>query len=113
MNALVLANFPVAALIFAAVVAIPLWLTFKRPDRALRDTGARAYSGAAAVPAQAAAAPARRAAGPRVSTSLSMGRQHMAARTAVPGRLHAAAARTARPAAQQARTPAPHDHAAV
>jgi hypothetical protein len=113
MNALVLANFPVAALIFAAIVGIPLWLTFKHPDRALRDTGARAYSGAAAVPVQAAPARARQAAGPRVSTRLSTGRQHMAARTAVPGRRPAAAARTARPAAQQARTPGPHDHAAV
>ena len=36
MNALVLANFPIAALIFAAIVGIPLWLTFKRPDRAPR-----------------------------------------------------------------------------
>jgi hypothetical protein len=53
MNALVLANFPIAALIFAAIVGIPLWLTFKRPDRAPRDTGARAYSGATAVPARA------------------------------------------------------------
>ncbi|MGH3124622.1 MAG: hypothetical protein ACRDND_26880, partial [Streptosporangiaceae bacterium] len=62
MNALVLANFPIAALIFAAVVGIPLWLTFKRPDRAPR------YSQAAtspAISAQAVAAPARPAAAPR------------------------------------------------
>ena len=109
MNALVLANFPIAALIFAAIVGIPLWLTFRRPDHALRDTGTRAYPGAVAIPVQADAAPARRAAAPRVSTA----RQHLAARAAVPGRRHAAAARTARPAAQQAGTPAPHDHAAV
>jgi len=115
MNALVLANFPIAALIFAAIVGIPLWLTFKRPDRA-RDTGARGYSGATAVPAQAAAvrvqaapAPARRAGAPRVSTA----RQHMAARTAVPGRRHATAAGTARPAAPQDSAPAPHDHVAA
>ncbi len=48
MNALVLANFPIAALIFAAIVGIPLWLTFKRPDRAPR------YSQAAVVPATVA-----------------------------------------------------------
>ncbi|MCW2908260.1 MAG: hypothetical protein JWL68_3049 [Actinomycetia bacterium] len=41
MSALVLANFPIAALIFAAMVGIPLWLTFKRPDRAPRFAQAR------------------------------------------------------------------------
>ena len=86
MNALILANFPLAALIFAAIVGIPLWLTFKRPDRAPR------YSQAAAVPTTVAqATPVRgvpsRTAAPRVS----MARQHAAARTAVPGRQHAAA----------------------
>ena len=114
MNALVLANFPIAALIFAAIVGIPLWLTFKRPDRAPRYTGARAYSGATAVPVRAAAVPAeaalaRPASAPRVSPA----RQHMAPRTAVPGRRHAAAARTARPAARQDGTPAPHGHVAA
>lgn len=49
MNALVLANFPIAFLIFAAVVAIPLWLTFKRPDRAPKVAAARLH----AVPARA------------------------------------------------------------
>jgi hypothetical protein len=85
MNALVLANFPIAALIFAAIVGIPLWLTFKRPDRAPR------YSQAAtATPATAASAR------PAASPQLSLARQHAAARAAVPGRQHAAKTRAPR-----------------
>ena len=105
MNALVLANFPIAFLIFAAIVGIPLWLTFKRPDRAPRYSEARAY-GATAVPATATASPASRTAAPRVS----LARQHAAARTAVPGRQHAAATRE--PAARD-HAATQHDHAAV
>src|SRR5579862_4551374 len=85
MNALVLANFPIAALIFAAMVGIPLWLTFNRPDRAPR------YRQAASM-APAGVASARPVAGPQ----LSLARQHAAARTAVPGRQHAAMTRAAR-----------------
>jgi hypothetical protein len=83
MSALVLASFPIAALIFAAMVGIPLWLTFKRPDRAPRYTQARAYR-------VATAALGRRAAAPRVSVA----RQHMGARATVPGRQHAVPARS-------------------
>ncbi len=101
MNALVLANFPIAFLIFAAIVGIPLWLTFKRPDRAPRYSQARAYAATAAT-----AAPASRTDTPRVS----LARQHAAARTAVPGRQHAAATRE--PAARD-HAATQHDHAAV
>ncbi len=85
MNALVLANFPIAALLFAAIVGIPLWLTLKRPDRAPRYRQA-------ATTEPATIASARPAAAPR----LSMARQHAAARTAVPGRQHAAMTQAAR-----------------
>ena len=44
MSALVLANFPMAFLIFAAVVGIPLWLTFKRPERAPQASAARLHA---------------------------------------------------------------------
>jgi hypothetical protein len=93
-TALVLANFPIAFLIFAAVAGIPLWLTFKRPDKA------PAYG-----PAMAGAQPGRsgRAVGPAVA------RKHVAAHIAVPGRVHASAQRTARShetAAQRDRVPA-------
>ena len=83
MSALVLANFPIAALIFAAIVGIPLWLTFKRPDRA------PAYgrvTASASMPSGAASRPA----------GLATARQHVAAHTPVPGRVHATAQRTAR-----------------
>ena len=63
MSALVLANFPIAFLIFAAVVGIPLWLTFKRPDRAPQAPAARLHAVPArlvpARPAQARTVPAR------------------------------------------------------
>ena len=43
MNALVLANFPLAILVVLAIVGIPLWMTFKRPESAPDYAGARAY----------------------------------------------------------------------
>ena len=60
MTALVLASFPIAALIFAAMVGIPLWLTFKRPDRAPQFSAAASSS--QSVPAYRPAAPAAAAA---------------------------------------------------
>ncbi len=83
MSALVLANFPIAALIFAAVVGIPLWLTFRRPDRAPAYGRLTSNSGVRT-------GAAYRAAGPAVA------RQHVAAHTPVPGRVHATAQRAAR-----------------
>jgi hypothetical protein len=80
-SALVLANFPIAALIFAAMVGIPLWLTFKRPDKAPRFSAAT--SGNKTVPAYRAAGPAA-------------ARQHVAGHTPVPGRVHATAQRASR-----------------
>ena len=81
MTALVLASFPIAFLIFAAMVGIPLWLTFKRPDNApaYRHTTAGAQT-----------ALSSRTAGPAVA------RTHVAVHTPVPGRVHATTQRTAR-----------------
>jgi hypothetical protein len=81
-NTLVLANFPLAFLIFAAVVGIPLWLSFKRPDQAPEYGRAMSTRSVKTVPAYSTA-------------GLSAARQHAAARTPVPGRLHATARRTA------------------
>ena len=81
MTALVLANFPLAALIFAAIVGIPLWLTFRRPDRAPQFSAAT--PGTQTIPASRAAGPAT-------------ARRHVAGHTPVPGRVHATARRTAR-----------------
>ncbi len=90
MNALILANFPIAALIFLAIVGIPLWMTFKRPETAPDYTEARAYQAtASATPSYAAAT----SAGP---SRLRTARQHAAAQTVVPGRRHAVAQRSVR-----------------
>ena len=43
MNALVLTNFPIAILVILAIVGIPLWMTFKRPERTPDYAGAQAY----------------------------------------------------------------------
>jgi hypothetical protein len=83
---LVLANFPIAFLIFAAIVGIPLWLTFKRPDRAPGYARGRAPQTAPVLAA---------------TDGLSTVRQHAAARTTVPGRRHAAPARPVRSHATQ------------
>ena len=48
MNALVLANFPMAILVILAIVGIPLWMTFKRPETAPDYAEARAHFGAQA-----------------------------------------------------------------
>jgi hypothetical protein len=53
-NALVLANFPLAILVMAAIVGIPLWMTFKRPEHAPDHAGARAYLRIKASPARTA-----------------------------------------------------------
>jgi hypothetical protein len=42
-NALVLANFPLAILVILAIVGIPLWMTFKRPETAPDYSQARAH----------------------------------------------------------------------
>ncbi|HUY51361.1 MAG TPA: hypothetical protein VMV92_37610 [Streptosporangiaceae bacterium] len=86
MNALVLANFPLAFLAFLAIVGIPLWMTFKRPDAApdYGSAGARANAKVA------------RAYVTTATVGLSTARQHAAARTPVPGRLHATTQRAAR-----------------
>ena len=84
MTGIVIANFPIIALIVLGIVGVPLWMTFKRPDKAPQY-------GQAAVRVEATPASASRAAG-RLSTA----RQHAAARTPVPGRLHAAPSRPLR-----------------
>ncbi len=97
MNALILANFPIAALIFLAMVGIPLWLTFKRPETAPDYTEARAYlAGAAPAAPVAAAVASNPPVGLASAGRLRTAQQHAAAATAVPGRQHAAAAHSVR-----------------
>ena len=59
MNALVLANFPLAILVILAIVGIPLWMTFKRPESAPDFAEARAYLGAQARPVRTGLTPVR------------------------------------------------------
>jgi hypothetical protein len=83
MNALVLANFSIAFLIFAAVVGIPLWLTFKRPDRAPQVSAARLHAVPArmvpARPAQARTVPTRLVPAGSVRGRAAARRDHVAA----------------------------------
>ena len=43
MTSLVWANFPLAAIFIAAFAGVPLWMTFRRPEKAPDLSEARAY----------------------------------------------------------------------
>jgi hypothetical protein len=88
-NALILANFPVAILVVLAIVGIPLWMTFKRPESAPDYAGARAYLRARASRDRTAAPAARTA-----RTGLAPVPQHAAAWTST---AHGNAASIAQP----------------
>jgi hypothetical protein len=94
----VIANFPIIALIFAGIVGVPLWITFKHPQRRPDYSEARAYfrAKAAAEPHVSDFVPTTRVA---AVDGLTVARQHLAPRSAVPGRRHATepAARTHTP----------------
>ncbi len=101
MTGIVIANFPIIALIVAAMVGIPLWITFKYPPRQPDYAEARAHFGAKAgaeahtsdfVPTTRVAA----------VDGLTVARQHLAPRTMVPGRRHATAGTPVRTHAQNA-----------
>jgi hypothetical protein len=98
---LVWLNVPLIVLAFAAIVGIPLWLTFSRPEGHPDYTEARAHFLAKARRAHVAAVSAERTAG----AGLGRARQHAAAGGAVPGRRHSGWARgqggSHRPAAQR------------
>jgi hypothetical protein len=90
---LVWLNVPLIVLAFSAMVGIPLWLTFKRPDTHPDYTEARAHYLAKARRAHVAAVAAEQPA----DGGLSLARQHAAAQVPVPGRRHSARRRPARP----------------
>jgi hypothetical protein len=92
MNGLVLANIPLAILVILAIVGIPLWMAFKRPETGPDYSQARAHFGAKAALARAEAttgSPARAGRTPARLSPSRPARQHAAARTAVSGRRHA------------------------
>ena len=105
MTGIVIANFPIIALIVAAMVGIPLWITFRhphsRPDYSEARAHFRAKSAAEAhtsdfVPTTKVAA----------FDGLTVARQHLAPRTMVPGRRHATAGPSVRTHTPGTRTPA-------
>ena len=99
MTGIVIANFPIIALIVAAMVGIPLWITFKRPHTQPDYSEARAHFRAKAA-TQAHTSdfvPSTRVA---AFDGLTVARQHLAPRTLVPGRRHATAAPSVRPHTQ-------------
>jgi hypothetical protein len=88
-NAVVISNFVIGFLIIAAIIGVPLWLTFKRKHSQPDYSEARAHYRAKAAAAQHTSdfVPSTRV--PAVD-GLTIARQHLAPRTMVPGRRHAA-----------------------
>jgi hypothetical protein len=84
----VIANFPIAALIFLGVVGVPLWMTFKHRSQRPDYSEARAYcqAKAAAEPHLSDFVPTTRVA---AVDGLTVARRHLAPRRTVPGRRHA------------------------
>ena len=86
MTPLVLASLALAALYFGAWYGIPMWMTFKRPERHPDFSEARAYLRAKAALAKGESVVTVPA------TGMTTTRRHMTAtRAIVPGRLHAGA----------------------
>lgn len=80
---LVWLNVPLVVLAFLAIVGIPMWLTFTRPEREPDYTKARAHFRATERRGRISTEAARRSA-----PGLAATRQHAAAAGAVPGRRH-------------------------
>jgi len=87
---IVIANFPIIALIVAAMIGIPLWITFKHPHGHPDYSEARAHfrAKAAAEAHTSDFVPTTKVA---AFDGLTVARQHLAPRTMVPGRRHATA----------------------
>ena len=92
MTGLVWLNVPLIVLAFSAIVGIPMWLTFKRPETHPDYAEARAHYLAKARRAHVAAVAAEQPA----DGGLSLARQHAVARAPVPGRQHSGHGRPAR-----------------
>ena len=91
MTGLVWLNVPLVVLVFLAIVGIPMWLTFKRPERQPDYTEARAHFRAMERRGRISTEAARRSA-----PGLAAARQHATAAAAIPGRRHSGPARRRR-----------------
>ena len=96
MTGIVIANFPIIALIVAAMIGIPLWITFRHPQTRPDYSEARAHfrAKAAAEAHTSDFVPTTRVA---AFDGLTVARQHLAPRTLVPGRRHATDGPSVRP----------------
>ena len=80
---LVWLNVPLVVLVFLAIVGIPLWLTFKRPEHQPDYAEVRAHFQARERRGRISMESARRSA-----PGLAGARQHATAEAAIPGRRH-------------------------
>jgi hypothetical protein len=98
---LVWLNVPLVVLAFLAIVGIPMWLTYRRPERHPDYAGARAHFAAQERRGQISTEAARRSA-----PGLAAARQHATAAAAIPGRKHSGSGpgRRAHPAERSARS---------
>ena len=88
MTGIVIANFPIIALIVLGIVGVPLWITFKRPHQHPDYSEARTYfrAKAAAEPHVSDFVPT----GPGAAVDgLTVARRHLAPHRVIPGRRHA------------------------
>ncbi len=83
MTGIVWLNVPLVVLVFLAIVGIPMWLTFKRPEHHPDYAEARAHFLAKERRGRISTEAARRSA-----PGLAAARQHATADAAVPGRRH-------------------------
>ena len=88
MTGIVIANFPIIALIVLGMIGVPLWITFKRPHGHPDYSEAKAHFSAKAAPETHTSDFVPTTKVPAIA-GLTVARQHLAPRRAVPGRRHA------------------------
>jgi hypothetical protein len=99
MTSLVWLNIPLAILVFLAIVGIPLWMTFKRPEKGPDYADARAHFRTKAARASGQAVTV----GGHVLAGAERQRRHPGTIPAVPGRRHSGAPAATRSHASGAR----------
>ena len=88
MTGIVIANFPIIALIVLGIVGVPLWITFKHPHTRPDYSEAKAHFRAKAATETHTSDFVPTTKVPAIQ-GLTVARQHLAPRSAVPGRRHA------------------------
>ena len=85
MTGIVIANFPIIALIVAGIVGVPLWMTFRHPQTHPDYSEAKAHFRAKAATEAHTSDFVPTTKVPAIA-GLTVARQHLAPRSAVPGR---------------------------